>query len=969
MSDFSFPYEQVFLELTFAASGMRDEDQILDKCLPLYLRKLNCRFAGVVKRTELELDFYRLLPQLYKNSKTATELLAACKKAYDRYDTETTVELDSGTYYLYELPDYGWLVLGRAMAFPQIIVKEFYHVVQHLGNALTLAQEIALRNATEDRLRNVVKRLSLLEKLIDGVRDSIQVADESGLLVYANKAALKRIGIDLSTLELTHVCDFEPIFKDQASWKAHVDHLIDEKQFSTETEHLNTVTGEATPVEVNVNAELIDGRVHIIAISRDLTARREHERRLKAATDTYQSVVSALPDLILRINNTHCFTDCYTNHPEEFIAPPEALIGASLNKALPASLAKLLGNATDRVLKEGSTMEVLEYQFDRKPTHSIEWYEARVVRVNAIEALCLVRNISGRKKNEQEIQRKEQMLMALAKATNELLSNSNVLQAVDRSIGWLGEASGVDRTYAFTAFRRDGEVRVSQRHEWTAPGIKPEIENEQLQDSPTFIDFEAPENFKIPWKAVVSELPEDELKEVLSMQGISTIVLIPIYLRDQFWGFVGFDDCTQERQWSPAELSLLMSFASSISNALEREEQAEQLRLSKQDAERANKAKSLFLANMSHEIRTPLNSIIGFSELLTVSEISGEELNYVKAITTSGRLLLGTINDILDLSKVEAGHIELDLIPIQLENIARNVVDILKHTASTKGIELRLEVHQIQDLTVMGDSVRLQQILLNLAGNAVKFTKQGHVTLRIERLEEREDEATIRFAVEDTGIGIPTEKQEKIFAAFTQEDESITRKFGGTGLGLTIAKHLIEKMQGKLHLNSAEMKGSTFWFELNLEKVSDDLLQACPETADSEALRQTLSDRPMHLVVVDDSVLNLTLAESILCTLIPNATVEKHERGTHFLEATGPAPDLVFMDIQMPELSGYETAEKARYNERYQDAPIVALTAGTVKGEEERCLASGMKGYLSKPLQLPKLIECIKSYLPKDVQE
>ena len=382
--------------------------------------------------------------------------------------------------------------------------------------------------------------------------------------------------------------------------------------------------------------------------------------------------------------------------------------------------------------------------------------------------------------------------------------------------------------------------------------------------------------------------------------------------------------------------------------------EAENAIKAKEYAEAASKAKSEFLANMSHEIRTPLNGIIGFSDLLKNTELGAIQKNYMSTINESAHSLMAIINDILDFSKIESGKLELYVKKYDLSELIQQVIELVKFDSNIKKIDLQFTINNDVPKYVWTDSVRLKQILINLLGNAIKFTERGSVMLSISAIESiNSNETKIRFSVKDTGIGIKKDYQEQIFNAFSQGDNSTTRRFGGTGLGLSISNQLLSLMDSKLNLQSQYGVGSDFYFDVLL-KTSNDITSEEIENTDLIITPRTKLDYGQEnykVLIVEDNKINMLLAKTLIKQIIPNGTVFEAINGQEAVEKFEVLnPDLILMDVQMPVMNGYEATQEIRKTPKGQHIPIIALTAGTVIGEKEKCLEMGMNDYASKPI-------------------
>jgi len=400
----------------------------------------------------------------------------------------------------------------------------------------------------------------------------------------------------------------------------------------------------------------------------------------------------------------------------------------------------------------------------------------------------------------------------------------------------------------------------------------------------------------------------------------------------------------------------------------ERHTMEEQLRLAKQQAEEANQAKTRFLSTMSHELRNPLNSILGFTELLFDSSLTQEQRKFTQYISSSSRLLLDIIGEVLDISKIEAGKMDLAPLPNDLRKVCAEIVQLNLLRAKEKGIELRMKFDERLPESMVFDALRLRQVLMNLIGNAVKFTSVGGVSLRVALKDPKRQDGKqfVQFEIEDSGIGMTEEARRRVFSEYEQADSTISRQYGGTGLGLSISKRILNLMEASLQVKSIPGVGSVFSFAIPLIIPEVRPKKEADAKASKKPTFESDLKKKIHVLLVEDEPVNLFLAKKLLEKVSPDIGIDQATNGEEALENFLRAqPDIIFMDIHMPILDGYQTTAKIRHFEETIGGrvPIIGVTAITGKQQIEECYSSGMDDVLLKPLSAVAFEEVLRKWI------
>lgn len=554
-------------------------------------------------------------------------------------------------------------------------------------------------------------------------------------------------------------------------------------------------------------------------------------------------------------------------------------------------------------------------------------------------------------------------------------SENNFSARIDELLRRIGQFSGVDRSYFF--LYNAEEQTVSNTNEWCKPGVEAQIhdlQNIPIDMVPMWMEkMIAGNEVYIDDLSTLTEEWSSE-KAILEPQGIQSLLALPVRESETFYGFIGFDAVETKIIWDESSRMLLHLIADNVGSVIRRNEQnkelAAKIKLAEDlaaQANEANKAKSEFLANMSHEIRTPLNGIIGFSELLRSTELNSAQQEYLKYLKESAGLLMELINQVLDLAKIEAGKMLLNIESCNPRKIFETAVQLTQHLADKKNVKVYLTIDSKLPSSVHADSIRLSQVIINLLNNAIKFTEKGSVNLTIDVHEGHHPNfSRLKISVRDTGIGISEDQKQLLFTAFGQADASTSKRYGGTGLGLVISNNLLQLMNSHIEFESELDKGSTFYFTVDLptEQISSTReaeLSALPKAQEESAHNATSHTQPSALVV-DDNELNLLLCKTLLSRLYPHYNFLSASSGYEALEVVNKHElEFIIMDIQMPGMDGRETTQKLR--ELNFSKPIIACTANAIVGEKEKCLNAGMDDYISKPINKEFLKEIIDQYI------
>ncbi len=706
---------------------------------------------------------------------------------------------------------------------------------------------------------------------------------------------------------------------------------------------------------LNVKSKVIYNQnnepIRVDGIISDISARKEIEVKNIA-------LLNASPDLFFIFNYQKVFVDYFVTNKELLFIEPEFFLGKTIFEVMPAEIA----GRFDKLLEESINDNNLKSdRYSLTIGGEIKHFEARVNNYGNNNLVALIRDITTEINSTSKLKALNKLHHLINEISSDLIQSiaENVDDTINAALGKLGKYTEVDRVYIFI-FDLDEEV-CNNTHEWCSEGINPEIDN--LQGIPNsyiprwFEKFSQKEYVYIP---LVSEIADEyhAEKEILEPQGIISLLTVPMYYGNKMIGFAGFDSVKQSRRWDEESIDLLRLAADMMAGTIVRRDYEYEIIKQKQIADNANRSKSEFLANMSHEIRTPMNAILGFSEIMLNSVENPQHSSYLRTILTSGKALLSLINDILDLSKIESGKLELQLEPVDIRSAIEDVSMIFKNKIEEKKLAFYLEIDNKFPDYIQFDEVRLRQILINLIGNSVKFTHIGFVKVKISLINDYGNYIDFALIVEDSGIGIAEEDKESIFESFRQSLSVSIKHYGGTGLGLTITKRLSEMLNGKISLISQLDKGTIFTIVFQnvlIRKLQNEAIESLDWSNSFVKFENS------KILIVDDVQQNIDVVKAFLDKSGLNF-IETHSGDDAVDIAAIYLPDVILMDLRMPGISGYEATKRIKSNPKTKHIPIIAFTASIYKSEESR-ISMDFDGFLRKPISRNQLLSELTKHI------
>lgn len=722
--------------------------------------------------------------------------------------------------------------------------------------------------------------------------------------------------------------------------------------------------GSCFPVMLSVTAlrDLNDNITGFLSIASDITQRKQAVAALQRSEDRFKTFMNNSPVMAFIKDEQGRYV--YINEPLEsaFNISSADLLDKTDFDWLPLEIANQVRQNDFTVFSTGKSCQAIE----SVPTPdgcAHYWLVLKFLIKDGSDRRLLGGvgiDITERKQAEEELHLQSLRSQLFTEITLKLRQSLQVTDILQTTVTEVQKILACDRVLIYQ-LGSDGVGTIVT--EAVAPGC-----SAMQGQSINYFGFgEAYQSYHQGRGRAIADLEQTELqpsyKQMLQSFGVKANLVMPILLHEELWGLLIAHQCDRPRQWNNFEIDLLQQLADQVAIALTQAQllaaetqQRQELEIARRQAELASQTKSNFLANMSHEIRTPMNAILGMTGLILETSLTPEQKDFVETVRISGDALLSLINEILDLSKLEAGEMTLEHYNFDLSVCIEEVLELLAPQAHNKGLEIAALIYRNVPTYLQGDAGRLRQIFMNLIGNAIKFTSQGEVVVRAELRSQTPTTATIRFAIADTGLGIAPEDRQKLFSPFIQVDASTTRKFGGTGLGLAICKQLVSLMQGDIGLESELGKGSTFWFELTFPK------QVQPVLVVNDC--SLLANR--RLLVVDDNVTNRTIVNYQATRW--GMQVDEADSAAAAIAALQAAwaqnrpYDLAAIDMQMPEVDGITLGAQIKAS-AFASLPIIMLTSTNQRDEVKKALDVGFAAYLVKPVKPSRLFDTIVNIL------